>query len=266
MKNKRLRRSISFASIIIIFVIGFSGFLFGNKIKKMNYKNQDEIANPLFQIENISLSPTPPVSYPDNFVWKEFVDKNFGISFLYPSTVNTPILTKDFPSPINPKADTDDLKTIPEILIKSDHPVGPDDAGPITIEKLGKTTIVAWLEANAVASKTYKNVAAIVYPVNSQDTTIIRTTFQKYPAVLLQPTYGQQDPTVTYLVQVDDTVYRLDVESAFFAKSQNGPEYQQYNTEFNKTRGPLINAILASIKFNKWKKKDIVWKQYSTPW
>ena len=175
--------------------------------------------------------------------WKTYENKDFGISFSYPEDKYNPVLGMTFPSPINPKVFTDDLKTVPQISLESNQPKGPNDSGPLNIEKLENTTIDAWLKANSEADKAQ---TGSYFSVSNN--TITDTTFQGYPAKLLVQKVNPETPTEAYLVQVGNNVYYISYLSDFPVATEK--VYQEYNQKFDKDTKPTVKKILSSIKFH----------------
>ncbi len=180
------------------------------------------------------------VSYPNDLIWKHYTNKDFGISFLYPSALYSPAPTKDFPFPINPKVFTDDLKTIPKIalILPNDEYAPNGNERGMRIEKYVHTTMENWIENNA-------NGKGSVFPVTAF--TIIKTTFHSYPAYYFQrpADFVQQSPNDSFLVQVGKNMYFVNIDAPF----ASGTGEQAYNDAFNKKTKPIIDAMLASIKF-----------------
>lgn len=174
--------------------------------------------------------------------WKTYSNTDFGITLSYPADLYTPNLTKTFPSPINPKVFTDDLKTVPIISLESIKPEGPDDSEPVSIEKFTNTTIETWLKANSEAEKTE---IGSYFPVSNQN--IKKAAFAGSPALLLTQKTNPQVSQELYLVQVGNDVFYISYLSDFPVTDNQA--YKDYNTNFDKETKPDVEKILASIKF-----------------
>ncbi len=187
-------------------------------------------------------TPAPTQTTDQTANWKTYTNNDFGISFLYPADLYTPVAAKTFPSPINPKKFTDDLKTVPIISVTSNHPVGVDDQGPIMIQKLSNTTIDSWLGTNETAEKATNG---SYFPVSGH--VINKTTFQGLTAYLLKEKTNAQVPEDKYLVQAGKDVYYISFASDPPVLTDSSS--QQYYADFDKNTKPIIEEILASMKF-----------------